>query len=170
MEYFSFPENLHRSSSVSVNNEEIFPVVLSLRNATKCWEEGVTSCLSLGNNVLLILCLKFVYNLVSCSMFKSASTKSKKCHRSIIVLINVSKLSQYLADTDWSTCHTVTLLPQVSVFASLPWWLRMSSIQEITPSGTQRGQFKCEGVKGQGMPHILLTRRYLQNLTKKESV
>ena len=36
MEYFSFPENLHRSSSVSVNNEEIFPVVPSLRNATKC--------------------------------------------------------------------------------------------------------------------------------------
>ena len=108
--------------------------------------------------------------LVFCSIYIK-SPKRKTCHRSIIGLINVSKLSQYLADTDYRAHVTISLpilLPLVSVFASLPWWwLRISSIQEITPSGTQRGQFKCEGVKGQGMPHILLTRRYFAELDKE---
>ena len=100
MEYFSFPENLHRSSSVSVNNEEIFPVVPSLRNATKCWDEGVTSCYWTWE----MFCWLKAWYLVQFYII-STSPKRKNCHRSIIVLINVSKLSQYLADIDSSTCH-----------------------------------------------------------------
>ena len=57
MEYFSFPENLHKSSSVSVNNEEIFPVVPSeMRPSVEKKEWPAVWCLSMGNVVFFFWC------------------------------------------------------------------------------------------------------------------